>query len=401
MWWNQHFCHRKNPTMFSDFSDRAKQAMQRAGEEACRLNHQYIGTEHILLGLIAEDSGSAANVLDALGITATAIQNGVEAFVQRGSGPASSTAYPLTPRSERVIELARDEARASAQQLDTEHLLVALLDEPDGVASRVLHLLGVKPDELRAEALRTRISLMKLVERSVRPVRASIVRKRKMREELFAHLTVIFDEELARIGDPHAALAQAAQRFGEPAELARELDSSLPSYERISAYVERWVQYRAPETAARYAFRLAVHTFWTLAAVLGLVTCGVLLVYGWIDAVRSMLHVFAAIVLFTPLLQFAVGLTFVKLRDAMWGAFGSRRSAGRVLLFSAVIAIVAHVYLMGVAVVARSDFRAVLDANRWGGTIGLTAAVVLLAIAYFTGRDTIRDTQWAQLDVAD
>jgi ATP-dependent Clp protease ATP-binding subunit ClpC len=401
MWWNQHFCHRKNAMTFSDFSDRAKQAMQRAGEEARRLNHEYIGTEHILLGLIAEDSGSAANVLDALGVTATAIQSGVEAFVQRGSGPASSTAFPLTPRSERVIELARDEARASAQQLDSEHLLVALLDEPDGVASRVLHLLGVKPDELRAEALRTRISLMKLVERSVRPVRASTVRKRKMREELFAHLTVIFDEELARLGDPHAALAQAAQRFGEPAELARDLDSSLPSYERISAYVERWVQYRAPETAARYAFRLAVHTFWILAAVLGLVTCGVVLVYGWIEAVRSMLRVFAAIVLFTPLLQFAVGLTFVKLRDAMWGAFGTRRSAGRVLLFSAVIAIVAHVYLMGVAVVARFDLSAVLHANRWGGTIGVTAAFVLLAIAYFTGRDTIRDTQWAQLDVAD
>jgi ATP-dependent Clp protease ATP-binding subunit ClpC len=386
--------------MFRDLSERGKAVLELAGEEAHRLNHEYIGTEHILLGLVAEESGVAANVLHSVGVSADVIREGVEAFVKRGPARVLSPKRPLTPRSLQVIAFAREEARAVNQRfVDTEHLLLALLREPDGVAGHVLRELGVRPDELRAEALKTRIALMKIVEQCVRPVRASIVRKRRMREELFAHLTGIYEEALARLRDPVTALADAKQRFGEPAELARELESSLPGYERISAFVERWVRYRAPESAARYSFRLAVHTFWFLSVLLGVLTVGVFLGYGWIPTVRSMARLFAAMVLLTPPLQFAIGLGFIKMRDAMWGAFGSRQSAGRVLCFCVLMAAIAEAYLMGVAAVARLDVGAGLEAGRLGGLIGVISAIVLVAIAYLTGPGTIRDTDWAQLDI--
>ena len=175
-----------------------------------------------MLALVAEESGVAAEVLGTLGVTASAIRKGVQSLVLRGPAEVSSRELPLTPRSWQVIEFGREEARDVNQQLvDTEHLLLALLREPDGVASHVLRNLGVKPDELRAEALKARIALMKIVERTVRPVRASIIWKRKMREELFAHLAGIYEQEMSRLHDPAAALEQAARRF----RCARRADS--------------------------------------------------------------------------------------------------------------------------------------------------------------------------------
>jgi hypothetical protein len=386
--------------MFRDFTNRANQVMVLAGDEARQLNHEYVGTEHILLGLVADDAGVAASVLRTLGVNADAIRKGVDSLVQCGPQTVAANTLPLTPRSQQVIDFARDEARNVNQKLiDTEHLLLALLREPEGVACHVLLGLGVRPDELRAEALKIRIALMKIVERSVRPVRAGIVRKRKMREELFTHLSAIYEEELARSSDPDAAIVKAARRFGEPASLAREFDNSLPAYERFSASVERWVQYRAPESAVRYSLRLAFHSFILLAVVLSLVAAGVTIAYGWIPAVQTMARVFAAIVLLTPALQFVVSLATIRMRDAMWGAFGSPKSPARIVLLSLVIAIVSELYLMGVAAVAQLDLTVGLEAARVGGAIAVISALSFVAIAYVTGQASIRDSQWAQLDI--
>jgi ATP-dependent Clp protease ATP-binding subunit ClpC len=386
--------------MLRDFSGRAIKVMQLASTEARTLNHEYVGTEHILLALIAEESGVATEVLSTLGVTASAIRQGVESLVRRGPTAVSSRELPLTPRSQYVIELAREEAcDVNQKYVDMEHLLLALLREPDGVACQVLRNLGVKPDELRAEALKVRIALMKIVERVVRPVRGSIVWKRRMRDELFAHLTGIYEQELSRRDNPALALEQAARRFGEPAELTCELASALPAYERFSAFIERWVQYRAPESAARYSLRLATNTFWLLAGILSLVSFGVFLGYGWIDAVQTMVGVFAAILLLTPPTQFVIALSLIKMRDAMWGAFGSRKSLGRVLAYFMVIAAAAQLYLMGIAAVARLDLGAGFEAARVGGAIGILSAIAFAAIAYITGPASIRDTKWALLDI--
>jgi ATP-dependent Clp protease ATP-binding subunit ClpC len=387
--------------MFRDFCERARTVLELAREEARKLNHEYIGTEHILLGLVAEESSIAAHLLlHTMGVSADAIRAAVEAFVNRGSEQVQAAELPLTPRSLQVIHFARDEARQFNQQfVDTEHLLLALLREPDGVAGRLLRKLGVQPAELRAEALKTRLALMKLIEQCVRPVRASIVRKRRMREELFVHLTSIYEEELGRRQDPLEAIKHAKRRFGEPAELARELESSLPGYERISAFVERFVNYRAPESAARYSFRLAIHTFWFLMVALGLVIFGIFLGFGWIPAVRTTARLFTAIVLLTPPMQFAILLAFIKMRDAMWGGFGNRKSVGRAMCFYVLIAAVAEVYLTGVVIVASMDPSAGLEAARGGGLMSAIVALHFLVMAYLTGPRNIRDTHWALLDI--
>jgi hypothetical protein len=386
--------------MKTQFTKRALKAIALAADEARSFNHEYVGTEHVLLGLLAEPSGAAGDVLATLGVDAGHIRKEVERLVQRGPVPVTTGVLPQTPRTLQVIEYARDEAHGVGQKVaDVEHLLIALLREPDGVACVVLKNLGFKPDQLRAEALRTRIELMKIVERSVRPVRSSTSRKRRMREELLAHLSTIYEEALAKSGQPASALKEAARRFGAPAELAHEFQASLPIHERISHFMERFVAYRAPETAACYSLRLAWNTFLLLAVVLSFVTVGVALRFGWTEDVKTLARVLAAIAVLTPPAQFVIGLAYIKLRDSMWGAFGSRKSAGRVLVLTLLIAAVAQLYLMGVAAFIRMDLSVALDAARVGGIIALICAAAFAVIAYIGGPAEIRDTQWALLEI--
>jgi ATP-dependent Clp protease ATP-binding subunit ClpC len=393
---------KENHRMSQQLTDRARHILQLAREEARQLNHDYVGTEHVLLGLIAEDSSVAAHLLRAQGVEANTIRRGVESLVQRGTQPVTSSELTLTPRAKQAIEYAHDEALAVNQKrADAEHLLLGLMREPDGVAGQLLQTFGIKPQELRAEALRSRLHLMKIVERAVRPVRACIAQKRKMREELFAHLTAIYEQELTRLHDSATACVEATRRFGESRELAEELQSALPRYESIRYFMERWIRYRAPESAARYALRLAGYTFVLLAAILGLVTLGIYLGYGWIEDVKTLARVLGAIVLLTPPAQFVVTLLYIKLRDAMWGAFGNRKSLARVLACTAFIAAVAEFYLMGVAGVARSDLSVALEAARLGGLIGVISGIAFVVLAYFNGQSEIRDSQWALLDIAD
>ncbi len=160
---------------------------------------------------------------------------------------APTTHLPLTPRAQRVIEIARQEAtNLNQREVGTEHLMVALMLEPSGVAGQALRNLGLKLHLVAPEVLKIRIAQMKIVERAVRPVQASTARKRKMREELLAHLTEIFEEELASTRNPAAALDAAAKRFGDPSELAGELSSALPWMERVGFHYRALVWVARP-----------------------------------------------------------------------------------------------------------------------------------------------------------
>jgi len=121
--------------------------------------------------------------------------------------------------------------------------------------------------------------------------------------------------------------------------------------------------------------------------------------FGRTEDVRTLARVLGAILVLTPPAQFVVGLAYVKLRDAMWGAFGSRKSAGRVLLLGLLIAAVAQLYLMGVAAVIRMDLSVALDAARFAGIVAVTYAVLFAVLAYIGGPGEIRDTQWALLEI--
>ncbi len=140
--------------MFERFTDRARKVMALANQEAQRFNHEYIGTEHILLGLVKEGSGVGANVLKNLDVDLRKVRLEVEKLVHSGPEMVTMGKLPQTPRAKKVIEYAIEEARnLNHNYVGTEHLLLGLLREHDGVAAQVLMNLGLKLEEVREEVL--------------------------------------------------------------------------------------------------------------------------------------------------------------------------------------------------------------------------------------------------------
>ncbi len=140
--------------MYERFTDRARKVMQLANQEAQRFNHEYIGTEHVLLGLIKEGSGVAANVLKNLDIDLRKIRLEVEKLVQSGPDMVTMGKLPQTPRAKKVIEYSMEEARnLNHNYVGTEHILLGLLREQEGVAAQVLMNLGLKLEDVREEVL--------------------------------------------------------------------------------------------------------------------------------------------------------------------------------------------------------------------------------------------------------
>jgi ATP-dependent Clp protease ATP-binding subunit ClpC len=138
--------------MFGRFTERAQKVLSLAQEEAVRLGHNNIGTEHILLGLIREGEGIAAKALVALGLGLEKIQDEVESLIGRGQEQPTNIAY--TPRAKKVIELSMDEARKLGHTyVGTEHILLGLIREGEGVAARVLNNLGVSLNKARQQVL--------------------------------------------------------------------------------------------------------------------------------------------------------------------------------------------------------------------------------------------------------
>ncbi|ALC83305.1 MULTISPECIES: ATP-dependent protease ATP-binding subunit ClpC [Bacillus] len=138
--------------MFGRFTERAQKVLALAQEEALRLGHNNIGTEHILLGLVREGEGIAAKALQALGLGSEKIQKEVEGLIGRGQEISQTIHY--TPRAKKVIELSMDEARKLGHSyVGTEHILLGLIREGEGVAARVLNNLGVSLNKARQQVL--------------------------------------------------------------------------------------------------------------------------------------------------------------------------------------------------------------------------------------------------------
>jgi ATP-dependent Clp protease ATP-binding subunit ClpC len=139
---------------FDKFTERARRVLSLAQEEAQRFNHNYIGTEHLLLGLVREGDGLAAKVLTNLGVELNKVRSAVEFIIGRGDRPTTGE-VGLTPRAKKVIELAVDEARRlNHHYIGTEHLLLGLVREGEGIAAGVLESLGVSLEKVRAETQR-------------------------------------------------------------------------------------------------------------------------------------------------------------------------------------------------------------------------------------------------------
>ena len=139
--------------MFERFTERARRVVVLAQEEARMLDHDYIGTEHILLGLIHEGQGVAAEALKAMNVSIDVVRERVAEIVGRGEASVPG-AIPFTPRAKKVLEASLRESRALGDEsIGTEHILLGLLDEPDGVAVQIVRSLDVHPASLRAEVL--------------------------------------------------------------------------------------------------------------------------------------------------------------------------------------------------------------------------------------------------------
>ncbi len=139
---------------FDKFTERARKVLTLAQEEAQRFNHNYIGTEHLLLGLVREGDGVAAKVLANLGVELNKVRSAVEFIIGRGDRTVTGE-IGLTPRAKKVIELAVDEARRlSHHYIGTEHLLLGLVREGEGIAAGVLESLGVNLEKVRSETIR-------------------------------------------------------------------------------------------------------------------------------------------------------------------------------------------------------------------------------------------------------
>jgi ATP-dependent Clp protease ATP-binding subunit ClpC len=140
--------------MFERFTDRARKVMALANQEAQRFNHEYIGTEHILLGLVKEGNGVGANVLRNLDIDVKKLRLEIEKLVKSGPDMVTMGKLPQTPRTKKVIEFAIEEARSlNHNYVGTEHILLGLLRETEGIAAQVLMNLGLKLEDVRQEVL--------------------------------------------------------------------------------------------------------------------------------------------------------------------------------------------------------------------------------------------------------
>ncbi len=138
---------------FDKFTERARKVLQLAQEEAQRFNHNYIGTEHLLLGLVREGEGVAAKVLANLGVELNKVRSAVEFIIGRGDRTVAGD-IGLTPRAKKVIELSVDEARRlNHHYIGTEHLLLGLVREGEGIAAGVLESLGVSLDKVRSQVI--------------------------------------------------------------------------------------------------------------------------------------------------------------------------------------------------------------------------------------------------------
>ena len=170
--------------MYERFTDRARKVMQLANQEAQRFNHEYIGTEHVLLGLIKEGSGVAANVLKNLDVDLRKIRLEVEKLVQSGPDMVTMGKLPQTPRAKKVIEYSMEEARnLNHNYVGTEHILLGLLREQEGVAAQVLMNLGLKLEEVREEVLNLLGHGIEGAEGSERGGRGGVRRRRRRRPQ--------------------------------------------------------------------------------------------------------------------------------------------------------------------------------------------------------------------------
>ena len=242
--------------MFERFTDRSRRVVVLAQEEARALNHEYVGTEHILLGLIREAGGVAAEALGSLGISEEAARRQVEEIVGRGQTDPAREHLPFTPPGKQVLQLSLREAMALGHgYVGTEHLLLGLVRVDEGAASRVLNGLGADPDRIRQQVIRL-VSARQIKEPGTG--RAGGLRKRRRSSELRDQLDSV-SWRLSVLEHRVGTAPDLAQLDREIAEIRRDRESAIAAQDFENAAVLRGREQRlVDDKAARLQERAAL-----------------------------------------------------------------------------------------------------------------------------------------------
>jgi hypothetical protein len=387
--------------MNTRLSDEARTILAAAKEESRTLHHEYIGTEHLLLALLTHPP--TVDTLAHFHLAPEQIRTHIHSLIQPGPETAPITDPPLTPRAQRSLDLATAESAAAHQkQIEPPHLLLGLLREDHGVAALALHQLQptLTLQLLREQVFRIRLAQLRLIERTVRPLHAGTQRKLKIREELLAHLEAIYEQELTRTQNPDAAFTEAATRFGNPTDLTRELQSTVPAHERLSWHIEKRFGWRAPEHASKYLLRLSLQFLALFGIFFAAVAVTVIAIHGFtLFSLLDILYPDLIALLATPLALYLLGNLYFLTRDALFGVFGSPKSLRRVALLAA--ATFASTFAIGAAyLIARAGSLFLLE--RFATPLLLAAflaALTSLLHARFRGPVEIQQTHWECLNL--
>jgi ATP-dependent Clp protease ATP-binding subunit ClpC len=247
--------------MFERFTDRARRVVVLAQEEARMLDHNYIGTEHLLLGLVHEGEGVAAESLDSLGISLETVRTTVEQIIGRGQQMPSGH-IPFTPRAKKVLELSLREAlQLGHNYIGTEHLLLGLIREGEGVAAQVLVKLGAKLDLVRQRVIQV------LADRGgdepgiphPAPRTGQSRRERKLLSEVIGHVELI-DARLSAVEQRTGTGPDTAEVDREIAQARRDKESAIGAedYEKAATLRDRERQLLA-DKASRQEEWVAAH----------------------------------------------------------------------------------------------------------------------------------------------
>lgn len=245
----------------------------------------------------------------------------------------------------------------------------------------------------------TRLAQMKIVERVVRPVLANSARKRRMRDELLTHLSAIYDDELVRSGDPAVAANAAAERFGDPAELTVELQSTVPQHERLVYRFESWFGWHPPETAVSWMTRVSLQLC-ALMLLLGVLMATIVMrEIGWSYGVWLAVRPLAAAALVLPVSLFSYGVCYYKVRNHFWGVLGSQKSWPRTVFWAALLNLTTVVSGLIFLMISYGNLASAVAAFSPIVVFGLIWAVSAIVFAPTIGPREINDTYWALLDL--
>jgi ATP-dependent Clp protease ATP-binding subunit ClpA len=249
--------------MFERFSGQAQRVIDLAQDEARTLNHHHIGTEHILLGLIHEGDGVAAQALESLGVSLDTARQQVEEIIGQGQ-QAPSGHIPFTPRAKKVLELSLREAlQLGHNYIGTEHILLGLIREGDGVAAQVLTGLGADLNRVRQQVIRLLHGYQGEEQPGIGRSAARLGAARMRRRGLHAEIR----ERVETIGAQLAAIEQRAGSGPEVGDLDRQIEqvhrdkesaAAVEDYENAAALRDRERQLRA-DKASRQAGWTAAH----------------------------------------------------------------------------------------------------------------------------------------------